>query len=168
MPMEIDWDKIRKTMEEEVELEFKEDEKEIRVTLKQNPKSYKIDKNAFKNVRSPEEIGELQEKQSQYMILQMVKDKNQLKNMINAYLGKGIPIKFDIKFDKNKNTYLLHKFKNEEDAEKVNDFLDDLFFGYFFENMMAERPMMGGRPSIFKAGKDLLKKPKKHKKPHRK
>ncbi|NVM00788.1 MAG: hypothetical protein HWN67_00510 [Candidatus Helarchaeota archaeon] len=81
---------------------------------------------------------EIQKKQVPLnMVYQMFKDKKQIKNMISAYAGRGKPIKFDVSFDKNENTYLLHKFKKEEDAEKVYDLLNDIFFGDYLENLMT-------------------------------
>lgn len=135
---EIDWDVLKEEMEENVELEFNQVEKIIKLTFKKDLESYKIDKKDFKNFTSQEEFMKAQGKQVPLnMIYQMFKDKKQMKNMIRAYAGRTKPIKFDVNFDKNENTYLIHKFKEEEDAQKVYDLLNDIFFGNYLENLMT-------------------------------
>ena len=67
----------------------------------------------------------------------MCKDKKTLKNSINTYSQGSIPTKFDVDFDKVENSYLIHNFKNEEDIEKVHDFLNNIFFGDFFKNFVG-------------------------------
>ena len=135
---EIDWDVMREEMEEIVELDFNQDDKIIRLTFKKDLESYKMDKKDFKNIQSQEEFMKIQTKQVPLnMVYQMFKDKKTIKNTIVGYAGRGKPIKFDINFDKNENTYLLHKFKKEEDAEKVYDLLNDIFFGDYLENLMT-------------------------------
>ncbi|MFX1450230.1 MAG: hypothetical protein ACFFCM_05280 [Promethearchaeota archaeon] len=138
MVYDLDWDAMKEDMEELVNLNLNQDEKTIKLTFKKDLESLKLEKKDFMNISSPEEMMKSQERLVRLnMIYQMCKDKKTLKNSIGAYSQGSIPTKFDVDFDKIENSYLLYKFKNEEDIEKVHDFLNNIFFGDFFKNFVG-------------------------------
>ncbi|MHA1299346.1 MAG: hypothetical protein ACTSO9_07930 [Candidatus Helarchaeota archaeon] len=109
--LNLNWDDIKRQMEESVELE--EGNRVVKIKFK----------------------GDVQQNQ---MIEKMVSSEQGLQQTLNQFVGKGDPVDCNINFIESENAVVIENLKDEEITHKVYEFFKDMFFGDFLKNLIEQ------------------------------
>lgn len=120
----INWEEIKETLQNAVELEKTED-----LMIKLIIKEPNIEENL--------------------MVGNMLKNENEMKQFLSAFISEGRPIDCDVEVNQDERHIIL-KFKDKELWEKIYEFFNDLFFGDYLKKMVEA--MMGAFGGMYGNG----------------
>ena len=108
---DFNWDEVKEKFEKAVKLEEKKDNLSIKITI--------LEANIEEN----------------QMVGSMLKSEEEMKRGLSQFLGNKEPIDCYIDINQDEKWMLL-KFKNKKDFNKVYNLLNDIFFGDYLKKMM--------------------------------